>query len=116
MAIPLYQVVREYPRSSLRLDVAAGISVCVIMIPSVIAYAELAGVPPAHGLYAALAALVGYALFASSRQVVAGPDAAITLLVASAIGPLANGDAARAVALASATALLGGGLMLLAHG
>ncbi len=84
------------------------------MIPSVIAYAELAGLAPAHGLYAALAGMVGYALFASSRQVVAGPDSAITLLVASAIGPLAADDPSRAAALAAVTALLGGGLMLLA--
>ncbi len=116
MSIPPPQNVGESRRSSLKLDVAAGVSVCVIMIPSVIAYGELAGLPPAHGLYAALAAMVGYALFASSRQVVAGPDAAITILVASAIGPLAAGDPARAAAPAGVLALLGGGLMLLAAG
>ncbi len=84
------------------------------MIPSVIAYAELAGLQPVHGLYAALAGMVGYAIFASSRQVVAGPDAAITLLVAAAIAPLAAGNPSRASALAATIALLGGGLMLLA--
>ncbi len=84
------------------------------MIPSVLAYAELAGLPPVHGLYAALAGMVGYAIFASSRQVVAGPDAAITLLVAAAVGPLAAGDPSRAAALAATIALLGGGLMLMA--
>jgi SulP family sulfate permease len=113
-SIPILSLFRHYSKKWLRTDALAGISVCVIMIPSVLAYAELAGLPPAHGLYAALAGMVAYALFASSRQVVAGPDAAITLLVAGAIGPMADGDPARAVALAATTALLGGGLMLLA--
>src|SRR5262245_23374771 len=91
-----------------------GVSACVVMIPSVIAYADLVDLPPASGLYAALAAIVGYALFASSRQVIAGPDAAIALLVASAVGPVAGGDPGRTAALSGMTALLGGALMLIA--
>lgn len=92
----------------------AGISVCVVMIPSVLAYAELVGLPAVHGLYAALAAMIGYALLASSRQVIAGPDAAITLLVASVVGPLSGGDVSRTAALAAAMAILCALLMLLA--
>src|SRR5262245_1092027 len=103
--LPILQVGREFQRQRLTSDLVAGISVCVVMIPSVIAYAELAGLAPVHGLYAALAAMIGYALFASSHQVIAGPDAAITLLVAGAVGPLANGDASHAAALAAITAL-----------
>lgn len=113
-AIPLLSVTHERTGQSFKNDVLAGISVCVVMIPSVIAYSELAGLPPAHGLYASLVAMVAYAIFASSRQVVAGPDAAITLLVVSAIGPLCDGDPSRTAALAAVTALLGGALMLLA--
>jgi len=112
--LPLAGTLRTYPRNWLRSDVLAGISVCIVMIPSVIAYAELAGLPPAHGLYAALAAMIGYALLASSRQVVAGPDAALTLLVAAAVGPLSGGDASKAATLAAVMALLCGALMLLA--
>ena len=83
------------------------------MIPSVIAYAGLMGLPPQHGLYAALVPLLVYPFFGSSRQVVVGPDIAISLLVASAISPLANGDAGRAAALAATVAVLGGLLLLL---
>lgn len=108
------QLFQGHAKGRFASDVMAGVSVCVIMIPSVIAYAELAGLPTAHGLYAALAGMVAYAFLASSRQVVAGPDAAITVLVASAIGPLSGGDPARAAALAAVVALMGGGLMLLA--
>lgn len=112
--LPIVHTIRNYRTASLLPDLVAGLSVCLVMIPSVIAYAELAGLAPAQGLYAALAGMTAYALFASSRHVIAGPDAAITLLVAGAIGPLAHGDAGRAALLAAAAALLGGGLMLLA--
>ncbi len=114
--VPVLPLLRGYRRQWLRPDLVAGVSVTVVMIPSVIAYAELAGLQPAHGMYAALAAMIGYAIFASSRQVIAGPDAAIALLVAAAIGPLSNGDPVRAAALAATLALLGGALMLLAAG
>ncbi len=91
----------------------AGISVCVVMIPSVIAYAGLMGLPPQHGLYAALVPLLVYPFLGSSRQVVVGPDIAISLLVASAISPLATGDAGRLASLAATVALLSGLLLLL---
>lgn len=111
---PIIGALRGYNATLLRADLVAGVSVCVVMIPSVLAYAELAGLPPQYGLYAALAAMVGYALFASSRQVIAGPDATLTLLLASAIGPLVAGDVSRAAGLAGLVALLGGAIMLLA--
>jgi SulP family sulfate permease len=113
-SLPLLQLWRDYERGWLGHDVLAGISVCVVMIPSVIAYAELAGLPPVQGLYAALAGMIAYAFFASSRQVIAGPDAAITLLVGTGIGVLAADDPSRAPALAAVVALLGGALMLIA--
>src|SRR5208282_3680705 len=104
---------RDYRREWLAADLLAGISVCVVMIPSVIAYAGLMGLPPQHGLYAALVPLIAYPLFGSSRQVIVGPDIAITLLIASAVVPLAAGDPARAAVLASIIAILSGVLLLL---
>jgi SulP family sulfate permease len=113
-SLAIVQLCRGYQRGWFRADLMAGISVCVVMIPSVIAYAELAGLPPINGLYASLAALIGYAIFASSRHVIAGPDAAITLLVGIGIAPFLQDDPARAPVLAAMVALLGGGLMLVA--
>jgi len=102
------------PGALLHGDVAGGLSACVVMIPSVVAYANLAGLPPAHGLYAALVGMLAYAAFSSSRQVIAGPDATIALLVASAVGPLAGGDPTRTAVLSAAMALIGGAIMLIA--
>jgi SulP family sulfate permease len=84
------------------------------MIPSVIAYAGLMGLRPQHGLYAALVSMLVYSFLGSSRQVIVGPDIAISLLIASAIGPLAGGDATQAGTLAAVVALLSGLLLLLA--
>lgn len=112
--LPLLGVLKRYPRAWLRHDLVAGLSACVVMIPSVLAYAELVHLPPVTGLYAALAACVGYALFASSRQVIAGPDAAIGLLAGSVILPLAGGDPARMALLAAELALLSGAVLLAA--
>ena len=71
---------------------------------------------PQHGLYAALVPLLIYPFFGSSRQVIVGPDIAISLLVASAIIPLAGGDPSRAAALAATVAVLSGLLLLLGAG
>lgn len=112
--LPLLQTLRRYQAQWLLSDVVAGLSACVVMIPSVIAYAELMHLPPITGLYAALAAAIGYALFASSRQVIAGPDAAIGLLAGSAILPLAAAEPARMAVLAAELGLLSGAVLLLA--
>jgi sulfate permease, SulP family len=111
--VPGLALFRDYRREWLSADLLAGVSVCVVMIPSVIAYAGLMGLPPQHGLYAALVPLLIYPFFGSSRQVIVGPDIAISLLVASAIVPLGAGDPARAAVLAATVAVLSGLLLLL---
>ena len=111
--VPGLALFRDYRREWLSADLLAGVSVCVVMIPSVIAYAGLMGLPPQHGLYAALIPLLVYPFFGSSRQVIVGPDIAISLLIASAIAPLATGDPSRAAVLAATLAVLSGLLLLL---
>jgi SulP family sulfate permease len=112
--LPLLATLRDYRLAWLSKDSIAGLSACIVSIPSVIAYAELVHLPPIAGLYAALAAGIGYALFASSRHVIAGPDAAICLLAGSAILPLSGGDPARIVVLAAVLSILSGFVLLLA--
>jgi MFS superfamily sulfate permease-like transporter len=90
-----------YPREALRGDLIAGLSAFLVMIPSVLAYSELVGVPPAYGLYSAIGAMAGYALFSRGTPVVAGPDATTALLAAAVVAPLAGDDPARTLALAT---------------
>ena len=97
-----------------RKDTIAGLTACIVMIPSVLAYAELVHLPPITGIYAAIMACVGYAVFSSSRHVIAGPDAAIGLLAGSAILPLSGDDPARIAILAAELALFSGLILMAA--
>ena len=112
--LPLLATLREYRLAWLSKDAIGGLTACIVSIPSVIAYAELVHMPAITGLYAALAAAIGYALFSSSRHVIAGPDAAIGLLAGSAILPLSGGDPERIAMLAAVLGLLSGAVLILA--
>ena len=80
------------------------------MIPLNIGYAQVAGLPPVAGLYAAIIPLVVFALLASSRHLVTSPDASMAALVGAALVAFAApGDPLRlqyALALAVVCALL----------
>lgn len=105
---PGLRVLAGYSPAWLRSDLVAGATVFAVLVPSALAYGDLAGLAPIAGLYAAAGALVGYALFGSSRQAVLGPDATLPLMMAAAVAPLAAGDAGRYAALAALSALLVG--------
>ena len=66
---PIWAWLPDYQRSWLGLDVIAGLTVWVLVIPEAVAYAQIAGVPPQVVLAAAPVALLAYALFSTSRQV-----------------------------------------------
>ena len=102
-----------YRWANLPHDVVAGLAVAAVTVPVGIANAQLAGLPPATGLYASILPLVAYAIFGTSRQLIVGTSAAASALVASAIAPLAGGNPALYLALSMMLALLVG-LMCLA--
>jgi SulP family sulfate permease len=117
-AAPGLALLVRYPRSYLRSDLVAGITVGVVAVPSALAMAELAGVLVVFGLYGTFLPLGVYALLGRSRQHVIGPDSTLAALTAVTAGPLAmaggQADPARWVALAAALALTMGALLLLA--
>ena len=105
---------RGYQRPWLRGDLMAGVTVAAYLVPQVMAYAGVAGLPPVTGLWAALPALACYAALGSSRLVSLGPESTTALMTAVAIGPLAAGHPARYAALAALLALLVGLLAVVA--
>jgi high affinity sulfate transporter 1 len=113
--VPGLHRLRHYERGWLRPDVLAGIAVAAYLLPQVMAYAEVAGLPPVVGLWAIGAALLAYAVFGSSRQLSVGPESTTALMTAVVIAPLAAGDPSRYAALAAALALVVGGLCLVAR-
>ena len=111
--VPLLHTLRTYRAEWLRNDLAAGVSVAAIQIPTAIAYAELAGFGPEVGLYASILPLVAYALFGSSRQLIVGPDAATCAIVAAVLVPLAAGDPGKYAVFSAILGLLVGGLCIM---
>jgi high affinity sulfate transporter 1 len=111
--IPGAAWIRRYQRRELPHDALAGLTVAAVIVPIGMAYGQLSGLPPITGLYASLLPLVAYALFGSSRQLIIGPDASSTALMAAAIAPLANGDVDRALDLAALLAVLVGAIAFL---
>ncbi|MFK0234765.1 SulP family inorganic anion transporter [Streptomyces vinaceus] len=103
-----------YRASWLRGDAVAGITVAAYLVPQVMAYAGVAGLPPVVGLWAALPAMVLYALSGSSRLLSVGPESTTALMTAVAVGPLAAGDPARYAVLSAALAVVVGLLCLVA--
>ncbi|WP_422615745.1 SulP family inorganic anion transporter [Nocardia jejuensis] len=111
---PVFQSLQGYRSRWLRPDVIAGLTVWAVMVPEALAYASIAGVPPVVGLYAALPALVLYALAGSSRHLIVGPMSATAALSAAIITPLAGADGGRYIALTTALAIATGLVGLLA--
>lgn len=83
-----------------------------MLIPQSMAYAMLAGLPPIVGLYASTLPLLAYAIIGSSRELAVGPVAMDSLLVASALAPLAAVGSPEYVGLAVGLALLVGGIQV----
>ncbi|HEV8565823.1 MAG TPA: sulfate permease [Actinoplanes sp.] len=112
--LPGLALLRGYERSWLRGDVLAGLTVAAYLVPQVMAYADLAGLPPVTGLWAIMAPLALYVLLGSSRHLSIGPESTTALMTAAVVAPLAGGDQARYAALAAALAVMVGLLCLVA--
>jgi high affinity sulfate transporter 1 len=112
MAPPGVRALSSYRRAWLPKDLVAGVVLVALLVPQGMAYAELAGLPPITGLYTSILCLIGYAVFGPSRILVLGPDSSLGPMIAATLLPLigANGDPARAIALASMLALLVGAI------
>jgi sulfate permease, SulP family len=97
---------------TMKADALAGITVGLVLVPQSMAYAQLAGMPPYYGLYAACLPVFVGAMWGSSSQLATGPVAVVSLLTASALAPLALTGSEYYVSLAVALALLVGVLQI----
>ncbi|MET7481679.1 sulfate permease [Streptomyces sp. NPDC005538] len=108
-------ILLRYRRSWLKGDLLAGLTVAAYLVPQVMAYAGVAGLPPVTGLWAILPALGLYALFGSSRLLSVGPESTTALMTATVVAPLAAGGTERYASLAATLALTVGLLCLAAR-
>ena len=108
-------MLRHYRRAWLRGDLVAGCTVAAYLVPQVMAYAEVAGLPPVTGLWAVMGPLAVYAVLGSSRQLSVGPESTTALMTATALaaltaGGVLPGEAAAALAIAVGAVCLVGWL------
>jgi high affinity sulfate transporter 1 len=113
--IPGLALIKGFSPALLRTELVVAVTVFAVLVPSAMAYGDLAGVTPVAGLYVALGAMVMYALFGTSKQLIMGPEATTAIMTASAVAPLAGSDPVRYAALAAMTAIIVGVLALLAR-
>ena len=109
--VPILDWGRTYDRAWLRGDLVAGLTVAALVVPKSLGYAGIAGVPIQHGLYAAAAGTVLYALFGTVRQISTGPSSALAAVAGSAV-VLASATGNEAVELVSAITIITGLLFL----
>ncbi len=110
--LPIVGWLRRADAGSHRADLLAGLTVAAMLVPQAMAYAALAGMPPVTGLYAATVPLVAYALLGTSGQLAFGPVAIVSLLTASTLAPIADGDPGAYVTLAGVLALMVGAIQV----
>lgn len=110
--LPILTWAPQYQRAWLRGDLVAGLAVAALVVPKSLGYAGIAGVPIQHGLFAATAGAIIYALFGTARQVSTGPSSALAAVAGSAVALAAvSGDGA--VELVVAITVVTGVLFLL---
>ncbi len=112
---PFVEWWRPQQRRHWRADLLAGLTVALVLVPQSMAYAQLAGLPPAYGLYTAFLPVLVGALWGSCAQLATGPVAIVSLLTAASLGALAAPGSAQYIAYAITLALLVG-LIQLAFG
>ena len=109
---PFLKWLEGYTMSRLQADVIAGLTVALVLIPQSMAYAQLAGLPPYYGLYAAFLPPMVAALFGSSRQLATGPVAVVSLMTFASLAPLATTGSERFIAYAIVLAMMVGVVQL----
>ena len=76
-------------RGMLGREAWVGLNGAILALPQSMAYALIAGLPAEYGLYAAMLPVAIACLWGSSRYLVSGPTAAISVLLFSSVAPLA---------------------------
>lgn len=111
--LPGLQMLHRYESAWLPRDLLAGLVLTAMLVPVGIAYAVASGLPGIYGLYATIVPLLAYALFGPSRILVLGPDSSLAAVILAVVLPLSLGDPMRAVAIASAMAIVSGVVCIL---
>ena len=111
---PLFRTLRGAAVGDLGPDLAAGVTLAAIAIPEQMATARLGGLAPQIGLFAFVAASLGFLVFGANRRMSVGADSTITPIFAGSLAGLAMAGSPQYGALAAALALMVGAILVLA--
>ncbi|MFZ0428819.1 MAG: SulP family inorganic anion transporter [Acidobacteriota bacterium] len=111
--MPFLERFQGYSAEKLKADLIAGLTIALVIVPQSMAYAQLAGLPPYYGLYAALLPPVIAVVFGSSQHLATGPVAVVSLMTSAALLPLATAGSSAFIAYAVILAFLAGLIQLL---
>lgn len=114
LRFPITDWLPRYRREQLRPDLLAGCVVAALAVPQALGYATIAGVPVEVGLYAVPIALIAYAVFGSSKQLILGPVSTVSVMSGSLVAALGPTDVAQAIAFTTAAAICAGGVLIFA--
>ncbi|UYV20559.1 sulfate permease [Halomonas qaidamensis] len=109
---PILTWLPHYHKRLLGADVVAGLIVTAMVIPQSLAYALLAGLPAAVGLYASILPQLLYTLLGTSRTLAVGPVAIIALMTGAALSSVAMPGSPEYLQAALVLSLLSGGLLV----
>jgi MFS superfamily sulfate permease-like transporter len=110
---PIVEWLPKYQTSWLRFDLIAALTVWALVIPEAMAYAGIAGMPPEYGLYAAPLALIGYAIFGTSRHLNVGPSSTVAALSFGVVVGLASAGSDEFISLTIMLAIITGILLII---
>lgn len=109
---PFLGWIGDVRRATLRDDFFAGLTNAFIVLPQGVAFAMIAGLPPEYGLYTAIIPPIIAGLFGSSKHLISGPTTAISIVVFTAVSPLAEPSTPEFIALALTLTFLAGAFQL----
>jgi SulP family sulfate permease len=111
---PIINWFGNYHKANLHGDLAAGLTVAIMLVPQAMAYAMLAGLPPVMGLYASTFPIIAYILMGSSRHLAVGPVAMVSLLVFAACSKQAQAGSQEYISLMVTLTIMVGAIQMAA--
>jgi high affinity sulfate transporter 1 len=101
--------------TTLKPDLIAGLTAAAVVLPKAMAYATVAGLPVAAGLYTAFVPMIVYALLGTSRVLSVSSSATLAILASAQLAlAVPDGDPGKLATAAATLAALTGALLLLA--
>lgn len=116
--VPGVLIMRNYQRGWIKGDVIAGITVAAYLIPQVMAFASIVGLPAVAGLWAVLGPMAIYFVLGTSRKMSIGPESTTVLMTAAGISALvgAAGGPEHMAEVAALLAIAVGAVCLIGYG